>query len=116
MRAVLVLALVSIALATNGCALLLVGGGATGGYYVAKDERPIGQILSDATITASVKTKLVRDEQIAGLDINVDTHEGVVTLNGHVPSAVRAKRAIALARSVKGVANVKSRLVVLPKS
>ena len=62
-----------------------------------------------------MKIKFVKDDRVDALDINVDTHQSVVTLNGHVRSPVTAKRAIALARSVKGVANVKSRLVVLRK-
>ena len=65
------------------------------------------------SITGSVKTKLIKDDHVDGLNINVDTHAGVVTLNGHVESAGDAKRAVGLARSVKGVEKVVSKLVVL---
>ena len=99
---------------TTGCALLLVGGAAGGGYYVGKDDRSFGTIVDDASITGSVKAKLIRDPRIDALDINVETRDGIVTLHGHVPSRGAANRAAALARAVKGVARVESQLAVIP--
>ena len=112
-RTLSVLCLLFFVISSSGCALLLVGAGAGGGYYLAKDERSAGLVVKDASITGSVKTKLIKDDHVDGLNINVDTHAGVVTLNGHVESAGDAKRAVGLARSVKGVEKVVSKLVVL---
>lgn len=109
----IVLCLLFFVIHSSGCTLFLVGAGVGGGYYVAKDERPAGRIFKDAGITGSIKTKFIKDSRVDALDINVDTHAGVVTLNGHVENASIAKRAVALAYSVKGVEKVSSNLVVV---
>jgi osmotically-inducible protein OsmY len=44
--------------------------------------------------------------------ISVETYKGVVQLSGFVDSAQAARRAVELARSVKGVKSVKNSLVV----
>jgi len=98
----------------GGCGALVVGGAAAGGYYVGKDERSVGQIADDATITSTINTKYVRDSQVSALDINVDTYRGVVTLHGSVSSKAAAARAVELARSTKGVRKVISKLSVVP--
>lgn len=108
------LLLVGLAAGSSGCFWLALGGGAAGGYYVAKDEREVGTIVSDATITTRVKTKLIRDGDVTGRRINVDTRERVVTLRGYVPSQTMADRAVGVARSVSGVHRVESKLVVEP--
>ena len=100
----------------NGCFWLAVGGAGLGGYELAKDDRSIGTKIDDASITTGVKAKFVRDSQIDALDINVDTYEGVVTLHGHVPSRSAESRAVQLARSVKGVKNVRSKLSLVSPS
>ncbi len=97
----------------SGCGALVVGGAAAGGYYVGKDERSIGQISEDATITSSINAKYVKDDLVSALDINVDTRNGVVTLYGSVSSSAVAARAVQLARGVKGVKQVHSKLTVV---
>ena len=109
-----IVAILLCALPLSGCVLLAFGAGAGGGYYVAKDERSFGRIVDDASITGSVKTKLIKDAEVDAIDINVDTDRGVVTLHGHVPSQRVAKRAVDLAGTVNGVHRVKSKLVVIP--
>ena len=71
------------------------------------------QFTSDASITAAVKFKFAKDHQVNALDINVDTVSGVVTLYGHVEQQALVRRAVDLARSVKGVKKVVPKLVVL---
>jgi len=97
----------------NGCTTVLVGGAGAGGYAVGTDERPLGVISSDISITASVKTTLIKDKQIDAFDINVDTYRAVVTLYGHVKSSAQMTRAISLAKTVKGVRKVVSKLTVI---
>jgi osmotically-inducible protein OsmY len=53
---------------------------------------------------------------VGGLRIDVDTFKGVVTLSGRVKSAAERDQAIALARSVSGVTEVKDALQVIPES
>lgn len=108
------LGVVGLVLSAGGCAALVVGGAATGGYYVGKDERAIGQIVDDASITASINAKYVNDPQVSAIDINVDTRSGVVTLYGNIGNATAARRAVEIARSTKGVRKVISKLVVTP--
>ncbi|HXW06129.1 MAG TPA: BON domain-containing protein [Vicinamibacterales bacterium] len=74
--------------------------------------KTIGETIDDGTITARVKTALLNDRDIAGMTIDVDTFKGVVTLSGAVKSAAERDRAIALARSVDGVTDVKSTLQI----
>lgn len=97
----------------TGC-IAVVAGAAAGGYIVGKDERSMEQIAKDVVITASVKTSLLRDSQIHGFDIDVDTHEGVVTLHGHVESKSQYERAKKLSQSIKGVKQVKMELKIIP--
>jgi len=101
------------AILCTGCFWLAVGGAGVGGYELAKDDRSVGTKFDDASITTGVKTKYVKDSQIDALDINVDTYEGVVTLHGNVPSRSAESRALQLARSVKGVKNVRSKLTLV---
>jgi hyperosmotically inducible protein len=108
-------ALLVVSQATTGCTLLLVGGAAGGGYYVGKEERSLGRMVDDASITSSVKTQFIRDPEVDALDINVDTRNGIVTLHGHVPDDRVAERAAALAGTVKGVTRVESNLAVVPE-
>jgi len=70
----------------------------------------------DPTISAQVKTALLTEPSVAGLRLGVETFQGVVTLSGTVPSAADVDRAIAAARKVRGVKDVKSSLKVQPEA
>src|SRR5215213_3384284 len=74
--------------------------------------KSVGETVDDATITAQVKTALLNDPVVGGLKIDVDTFKGVVTLSGGVKSRQEEQTAIALARKVHGVTDVKSTLQV----
>jgi hyperosmotically inducible protein len=65
----------------------------------------------DGYITTRVKTAILNDPEITGR-IDVDTVGGVVTLSGSVKTASERDKAIALARKVTGVSDVKSTLQV----
>ena len=71
-----------------------------------------GQNLDDATITASVKSKLVAEKTANLTRIDVDTTNQVVTLTGVVGSADQKARAEHLARQVEGVKSVKNNLQI----
>ena len=70
------------------------------------------QYLSDSSITTKVKSKLLADEGLKGLDVKVKTYKGVVHLSGSVNSPQQAKRAIEIAQGVDGVKKVKNNLTV----
>ncbi len=65
----------------------------------------------DLTITARVKSALLNSD-IPAPRIDVETVNRVVTLSGRVASKEEELRAIQLARSVAGVADVKSTLQI----
>jgi osmotically-inducible protein OsmY len=48
------------------------------------------------------------------LRIDVDTFKGVVTLSGRVKTKAEEEKAIELARTIKGVVDVKSTLTIGP--
>jgi hyperosmotically inducible protein len=68
----------------------------------------------DAWITTKVKMALLTDDSVEGLDVNVDTTEGRVTLHGKVDSDVDKAEAEVIARRVEGVADVRNLLAVTP--
>jgi osmotically-inducible protein OsmY len=65
-----------------------------------------GAAITDATLTATVKTKFLADDVVEGTKIDVDTNGGVVTLTGTAPSKAAADRAVTIARETDGVARV----------
>jgi osmotically-inducible protein OsmY len=73
-------------------------------------DRTVGEVMDDVGITAAVKSKLLDDPAVGGLDIDVDTRDGIVYLTGTVHSAAERDRAIELARSAKHVRDVQADL------
>ena len=71
-----------------------------------------GETVDDATITASVKAKLVADKPANLTRVDVDTNNATVYLNGVVESAEQKARAEELARQAKGVKSVVNNLQV----
>lgn len=76
--------------------------------------KSVGDTIDDATITTRVKTALLNDPDVGGLRIDVDTFKGVVTLSGRVKTKEEETKAIALARKISGVTDVKSTLQIQP--
>ena len=68
--------------------------------------------LGDAAITASIKTDFLKDPDLSVLKIDVDTKDGVVTLNGLADNEAARKRAEQLAGAIKGVREVRNHLTV----
>jgi hyperosmotically inducible periplasmic protein len=72
----------------------------------------ISQTVSDTTLLATIKAKLLREESLDGLKIRVEVTEGVVNLKGTVPSLEARALAIKLARETEGVQGVRADLPV----
>jgi hyperosmotically inducible protein len=66
----------------------------------------------DLTTSTQVKIALLADTRLGGLRLEVKTFQGVVTLAGTVGSGGDELRAIALAKRVHGVRDVRSQLKV----
>jgi osmotically-inducible protein OsmY len=78
----------------------------------AGEGRAFGQRVSDATTTATVKSKLLWNRNTDGLDIHVSTENGVVTLAGNVDSDASRQLAERLTANTEGVEQVQNRLTV----
>jgi hypothetical protein len=68
--------------------------------------RTVGTQVDDAGITTKVKAKLAADGDINPFNIDVDTNEGVVTLQGRVAKEEARSKAEQLARDTQGVKRV----------
>lgn len=97
--------------------LLIIIGGA--GYYVYRHgwKKPEGfsalfSSSGDAETTRKVKTALVLSKRLAGFNINVEAHDGVVGLTGQVPSEDARSLAGEIARDTPGVKDVKNEITV----
>jgi len=71
------------------------------------------EAVSEAAITAKIKSKMALDDFVKARTINVTTEGTTVTLTGAVHSEQERKRAIRLARETEGIAQVVDRLQVV---
>jgi hyperosmotically inducible periplasmic protein len=62
--------------------------------------------VTDSWITTKVKADLLVTEEVKGLDINVSTTNGVVTLAGKLDSQAQVDKATSVAQGIKGVKSV----------
>jgi osmotically-inducible protein OsmY len=70
------------------------------------------QKTTDVSISMAVKGKLADDELVRASHIDVDTHDGIVYLQGHQDSEAASSRAEQLARQTDGVRAVVNQIVV----
>ena len=71
-----------------------------------------GEYVDDTVITTKVKAALVADPELKAREINVETFKGTVQLSGFVSSREDIDKAVAVARNVKGVTEVRNSMVV----
>ena len=84
---------------------------ASGSGNAPDPSRTMGEVVTDAGITMSVKSQLLDDPLVKGLKIDVDTREGVVYLTGSVGSDAERQQAIQLAKKTNGVRDVQANLI-----
>lgn len=104
---------VGLPFAFGGCWAVAAGAGAEAAYVATQEDRTAGETIDDQRITATVKSRLLADRTVSGMDINVDTFRRVVVLKGVVESGREAAQAIDIATAVNGVERVTSKLVVM---
>jgi hyperosmotically inducible protein len=92
------LALALLAAVTTGC--------------TAMTGKSAGENVDDASITASVKTKLAAEKPATLTKVDVDTNKGTVYLTGNVENADVKAKATALAQQVSGVREVVNNLKI----
>lgn len=66
-----------------------------------------GEYLDDSAITAKINAKLIADPKVSYFAIKVQTWKGHVILSGFVDNEEERERAIALAKEVPGVKEIK---------
>lgn len=84
------------------------------GCSVARDQQTVGSYVDDAGITTAVKAKYAEDKTVAATSISVETLNGTVQLSGFAKSQAEKDRAESIARSTKGVREVRNSIVVRP--
>jgi hyperosmotically inducible protein len=70
--------------------------------------------VSDDSLVDQVRVKLANDADVGGMKIDVDVHQGAVTLKGKVRTDKQRVKAEKIAKKVKGVTSVNNQLVVSP--
>ena len=83
-----------------------------GAQRTADGDRTFSDRFNDATTTATVKSKLLWNRNTEGLDIKVNTRNGIVTLEGRAGSEAASELAERLARNTEGVRRVENNLAV----
>lgn len=75
--------------------------------------RTYGEVIDDATIAATIKSKLIWSRYTDGLSIEVESYAGKVTLRGTADSATASELATRLAANTRGVIFVENFLKVV---
>ena len=82
------------------------------GCAVSRGQQTAGAYIDDSAVTASVKTRMLEDERVAGTSITVETLNGTVMLSGFAKSQAEKAAAESIARKVDGVKAVKNQITV----
>lgn len=76
------------------------------------DDRSFGAVVDNATITAAVKSKLLWSRHTDGLQTDVTTENGIVTLTGTANSSEARELAEMMAENTNGVVSVRNQLTI----
>jgi len=79
---------------------------------LASDDTSLGTKVDDSLITTKVKAKLTANRVKSLVNVKVSTTDGVVRLEGMVPTSTDKDNAERLARTVKGVRAVTNDIAV----
>lgn len=71
------------------------------------------QAVTDTWITTKVKSVLLADSEAKGLDVEVNTKDGVVTLKGKLTNQAAADHVKALVMDVEGVKRVNTQALTI---
>lgn len=72
----------------------------------------VGEKIDDTVVTTKVKTALLADDTVKGMDIKVTTVGGEVQLSGVVDTQVQMDRAVEVAKAVEGAQRVQNGMTV----
>ena len=88
--------------------------GLTAGCAVGRGQETVGAFVDDSAITTAVKAKYAADPTVAAIAIGVETMNGTVQLSGFAKNSTERNNAESIARSTKGVREVRNNIVVRP--
>jgi len=93
----------------SGFAALLLSGVAVSAETTSPQMQAVEQV-ADSVITERVKAAIVADPALGGAEINIETVQGEVHLDGYVGKPADIQKAAAIALDVAGVKSVKNNL------
>ena len=99
----------ALAIATLSAATLI-----TSGCAVIRGQETVGAYVDDVAIATSVKAKFVEDKTVDAAAVKVDSLNGTIALSGFAKSDAEKSRAESIARTTKGVREVRNNLLVRP--
>ena len=82
------------------------------GCAVSRGQQTAGAYVDDTAITATVKSRMLENKDVAGTSITVETLNGTVMLSGFAKSQAEKAMAESIARKVDGVRSVKNEITV----
>ncbi|MBF0193318.1 MAG: BON domain-containing protein [Magnetococcales bacterium] len=83
---------------------------------VIVDSETPEELANDVLISALVKSSLFSSDHVRGIDIHVETTKGVVFLTGQAQTIAERDQAIEAAKTVKGVKEVVSYILINDKA
>jgi osmotically-inducible protein OsmY len=89
---------------------------AASGCAVTRGQQTAGAYVDDTAITASVKSRMLESEDVAGTSITVETLNGTVMLSGFAKGDKEKAAAERIARNVDGVKSVKNEIAIRKES
>ena len=85
---------------------------ATAGCAVTRGQETAGAYVDDTAITATVKSRMLENKDVAGTSITVETLNGTVMLSGFAKGEHEKATAASIAKNVEGVKAVKNEITV----
>ena len=73
-------------------------------------DKTTGEMVDDSIVQGEVKAKLVAEDVMGGMGVNLETRKGVVQLGGFVDDVEKGKQLAELAATVEGVKKVDNQL------
>lgn len=96
----------------TGAVLIALSLATVAGCASTSHKEGTGEYVDDSVLTTKVKAAILNEPDLKVAEINVETFKGVVQLSGFVSSRAAADRAVAVARGVSGVKDVKNNMQV----
>jgi len=91
------------------CVIVIMG---MWGCAGSRTSTSTGEYVDDSVIATKAKTALLADEEVSGMQVEVEAFKGVVQLSGFVDSQAQAQKAEQIVRAIDGVREVKNSIVV----